>query len=297
MFTATHILSDRFKKEKSPDSALTKEEAAHLLAAYIRYVKKPTLIIGENVYDYIVEEKAENNTKWTSSPANGHASVHRQLTIWGFDALFRDQSSSITNLSGKLSPTAKSYIYAGSVEPDKDEVDMMTINNELVNTYLGHFCSPQLKNKFNTSDPTAYTRFNAHYYNAITIYDWGDYKTAYNELGRALHYLEDITSPPHAALITGNRHSDYEHYARDRVLSSSKLLTTIPSSTYSYMKTTRGEDMCRSFATVSNNYAYIVDLGVLDVNKKAGTKECLHKAQRIVAGLGYRYLEDTERLW
>ncbi len=287
-FVSAHLLTKDDQDKILDHSPLTKAEAAHLLSSYIKYIKRPTLIIGSNVYNYIPEEKnVSNNPKWTSTESGSHPSVHKQLTIWGFSVLFNDKTSSISNLSGKYSATARGYINTGSVDPD-------TLENDS-STFVGHYCNSQLKNKNYTTNPTAYTRFNNHYYNSLVAYDNGGYEYAYKELGRAMHYLEDITSPPHAALITGDDHQNYEVYARNNVISVSQL-TTAPNSTYTYMASTSGQTMCTSFATESEGYDYLVYLADSSTTKKNGTKTCLKKAQRIVAGLGYRYLQDTNRL-
>lgn len=290
---------------------LEKCEAAKILSFYIALNTHPDFIIGTNTLSYIESDPSyeeitmgtisddddnfhsvialnalENmetvSPQWTSSTVNGtKISVHRELTNQGFYILFQDKSSSISNLTGKFSQTARNQIYAGSVAPDSDETS---------NKSAGHYCSPSLKNKYGSTSSTAYTNFNNHYYNAKLYYSWEEYLTAYNKLGRAIHYLEDINSPPHAALITGDNHSNYEVWVRDSI-NSSYYVTTAPSDTYSYMTTSTFKNISISFATYSNSVAN----DCVYNRNIAKTKECLKRCQRAVAGLAYRYLIDTGR--
>ena len=294
----------------NPQGTISKAEVARLLYAYIVLTERPTIVTKTGSLVYIEEdditqnsidtsdsdeddfhreiaEEALSNTgtftpSWTGSDQNGTVmSVHQEMTNQGFYLLFITKENSVTNIRGKYSSTARQYIYDGSIEPDLFE-------NE--NKYAGHYCSPSLKNKYGATNLTAYTQFNNHYYQAKVYYDSGIYATAYNKLGRAMHYMEDINSPPHASLITGFRHSAYETWVRDNFYSS-YWATSVPESTYNFMTTSRFCDIATGFANYSNSVA----TECVNNNNITYTKECLLRTQRAVAGLAYRFLIDTNR--
>lgn len=295
----------------APSDTVKRGDAAKIISFYVALSTHPKFIIGSSVLEYIEDDIASQNIstgqmgtedelfhsniaemqlmegelatpQWTSSTNNGITiSVHRELTNQGFYILFNDKSNSITNIQGKFSHDARQQIYAGSVQPDADETD---------NGSAGHYCSPLLYNKYASDNPTAYTNFNNHYYNAKFYYSWGSYLTAYNELGRSIHYLEDLNSPPHAALITGYYHTAYEEWVRDN-MRTDYYVTTAPSDTYNFMTTSTFRNISIGFATYSDSVANDCIYNY-NISK---TRECLNCSQRAVAGLAYRYLIDTGR--
>lgn len=153
-------------------------------------------------------------------------------------------------------------------------------------------------NKYGETNPTAYTNFNNHYYEAKVAYTLRYWTQAYDELGRAIHYLEDINCPPHAALITNednNKHTNYEVWVRDNFYSS-YWESAATASTYSYMCNSTFFTISYDFATLAKNVA---NSTVHDLSRNntciANTRECLRRTQRAIAGLGYRFLIDTGR--
>lgn len=305
--------------ELLPSDTLKKCEAAKMLSFYIVLNDRPTFITGTTPIEYIhVEENnsneqimteesiSENNESfhaeraeadtttsedfvinWTSR-GDVNTSVHKQITHRGFLILFNDKSNSISNITGKFSPTARRYVYDGCVAPDRTD-DL----GETERFSAGHYCDIYLRNKFLQDDLTAYTKFNNHYYDAKMYYSWGDWQPAYDELGRSMHFMEDTLSPPHSALITGNKHEEYENWVHNN-MRDDYFTTHADSSTYSFMSTSHFCDISRNFATYSSGLADGCIKGS-DSVKISYTRACLTKCQRAVAGLAYRYLIDTGR--
>ncbi|MGI6014254.1 MAG: S-layer homology domain-containing protein [Oscillospiraceae bacterium] len=246
------------------------------------------------------------NTEEGGEEAIGN-SVHKMLTNQGFYILFSDKGSTVSNIRGKYSQDALANIYYGSRAPDIDETDIETNpkTGKETKTYKGHYGSPRvisgqsrIVNKNGETNPTAYTRFNDHYYEAKVAFSHREWTKAYNELGQAIHYLEDINCPPHAALITNeneNRHTNYEVWVRDNFYSS-YWESTASSNTYSYMCNSTFFTISYDFATLAKNVAGST---VNDLSRGstciANTRECLKRTQRAIAGLGYRFLVDTGR--
>lgn len=287
--------NDRFR----PQDKILRSKAASILSVYLIYDQKPTLIVKTGFMSYKKEissftQEASNQLgedvlsifdkgdfRWKSK-GNIPESTHKDLTHQGFSILFHDRGESIRNLMDEYSVEVQAIVENGSVAPDRDEKDHKS---------AGHYCSPSLTNKFHKFSPTAYTRLNNHYYKAVIHYYWGNFKTAYDELGRAIHYLEDINCPPHAGLITGIPHAQYEAWVRD-YMRSDYYIFTAPKSTYHFMSHA-------SLKTVSQNFASLTErvaTACVYEHSTSLTRECLSRAQRAVAGLLYRYLMDTGRV-
>ena len=299
--------NDRFR----PQATILRSEAAKMLSTFLFLDRRPTLITGTTPLTYIETEPATTasisdesdeadsdesfHSQWaeealaesdvvTPSWKSGGTfitSTHKRLTNEGFYILFQDKSGSISNLYGKYSPTAQNYVLDGSVRPDSDEKE---------EDFLGHYCSPSLTNKEHKSSPTAYTNFNNHYYDAKVYYSNANFPKAYDALGCAIHYMEDINSPPHAALVQGSAHQSYEAWVRDN-MRPDYFVSNAPASTYNFMSTTTFRGISTNFATLTNNVAS----ACIYNHSVSGTRECLIRAQRGAAGLLYRFLIDTGR--
>lgn len=293
------------------EEALTRAETAQMITGFLFDRDKPTFITGttpifylgteEVVLSTILSETAADDDEsfhavlagfvpedgvvspnWTSA-GDMNTSVHKKLTNQGFYILFSDKGNSVSNIRGKYSQTALANIFSGCVAPDDNETDG--------DSYVGHYCSPTLLNKNGGNNPTAYTRFNDHYYEAKINYTQRNYENAYAELGQAIHYLEDMNSPPHAALIIGQPHWDYEKFVRDDWRDNLYWENSAPSNTYSFMCNSTFSAISQSLTgTTVKNATYCVTYF-----STADTMEHLKRTQRAVAGLGYRFLIDTGR--
>lgn len=198
------------------------------------------------------------------------------------------------NFSGKLSINAQAYIKEGSKDPDFDET--------YKNTFIWHYYHYGVNGGVGTTKPndygittTAYHKFNDHGYNAKCEYAVRNYDDAYNELGRSIHYLEDINAPHHAMLSTGQPHWDYEDWVRDNFYDT-YWETGSASSTYSYMHNSRYVDISNNFSEIAcSYYAACNNFKSNPTAAKAATAILTKKTQRAVAGVLYGFLADTGR--
>lgn len=303
--------NDRFR----PQATILRSEAAKMLSTFLFLDRRPTLITGTTPLTYIETEPATTasisdesdeadsdesfHSQWAEealaesdivtpswkSGGSFNQSTHKRLTNEGFYILFQDKSGSISNIYGKYSDTAQQYVWTGCVEPDTDPDE-----NGPNKTFVGHYCSPSLTNKKHESSPTAYTNFNNHYYDAKVYYSNANFPKAYNSLGRSIHYMEDINSPPHAALVQGSAHQSYEAWVRDN-MRPDYFVSNAPASTYNFMSTTTFRNISINFATLTNDVAD----ACINARSVGSTRVCLVRAQRGVAGLLYRFLIDTGR--
>ena len=82
-------------------------------------------------------------------------------------------------------------------------------------TFSGHFYDPDTeKNWMGQKSPTARTRAETYFENAITKYNQGDVDSAIDLLGKGTHYVSDLNEPHHASNLTAlnSNHSEFEKY-------------------------------------------------------------------------------------
>ena len=82
-------------------------------------------------------------------------------------------------------------------------------------TFAGHFYDPDTgKNWMGQTSPTARTRAETYYENAVIMYQAGDINRAMDYLGKGTHYVSDLNEPHHASNLTAvnSNHSAFEKY-------------------------------------------------------------------------------------
>lgn len=79
-----------------------------------------------------------------------------------------------------------------------------------------HFYDPYTQKNYHGGNSTAKTKFVEYYDKAVDKYEAGDAESAFKKLGKALHFIQDVNEPHHAANITavdeGSTHSEFEEY-------------------------------------------------------------------------------------
>lgn len=85
-----------------------------------------------------------------------------------------------------INPKYRSCVLFFVTKPDQDEIE---------GAYKHHFYNPATGLNFRGEEETALTKFYKHYNNALKLkHDKRDYG---EELGRAVHFLQDICTPVH----------------------------------------------------------------------------------------------------
>lgn len=220
-------------------------------------------------------------TEWNSN-------VHYNIVREGIAKVKRDiywSGSRLTKLVPGTPFTVEQALLNGVNWPDTWETDVTTGW-----LFSGHFYDADSGcNYAGYTNPTAYTRFNNHYYNAINA---STAQVAYNELAYSLHYLGDLNAPHHAAnvpyALTGDySHSSFESYA---------------DSNYSNYQTSWTGDYWvanGNMLDIANYYSrhakyYIEDAKSFENNRYARAIEStLPYAQSAAAGMIYRFLLQT----
>lgn len=102
-------------------------------------------------------------------------------------------------------------------------------------TFAGHFYDPDTnKNWLGQTSPTAKTRAESYYNQAIERYKAGDITAAFLYLGRGTHYVSDANEPHHASNLTAlnSNHTEFEAYVDDHRTSYKIAGNTFSSSVY-----------------------------------------------------------------
>jgi len=137
------------------------------------------------------------------------AGCHEYISAKAYTILANDQgffgNSAVENVVISL------LISLASMLPDRDEVGLVA--------YAGHFYDPDDETNYvGSTTNTAKTNAKAHYKTALIHAKDGDMETAYEYLGRCLHYIQDASEPHHAANSVStslNSHAFFEKYAAE----------------------------------------------------------------------------------
>jgi phospholipase C len=161
--------------------------------------------------------------EWTES------GTHEYITSVACLILSTDKGFFSTNATAVVAITLS--ISLASLLPDEDE-------NWDGGYYAAHFYNPYTeKNYLSSSSQTAKTKAISHFSTATAAAANGDMDTAYEYIGRCLHYIQDANEPHHAAnkVSTGvNAHAKFEAYAQENMETFLENYTSISSSCYTY---------------------------------------------------------------
>lgn len=130
--------------------------------------------------------------------------THQYIAASALVILNNDKGATVFN-----DPTNSALLMEGADWPDiwGNETDYMT--------FAGHFYDPDTgENWMGQSSPTARTRAESYYKQAVNAYNDGDVESAMSYLGRGVHYASDLNQPHHAAnkVAVLSKHTQFESY-------------------------------------------------------------------------------------
>lgn len=232
--------------------------------------------------------------------------THRLMASNGIFEIKKDKGESIvTNLYEKVNDkgdTGASILMKYATMPDFDENDGGV---GVKGGFKGHFYDPgTAANYVGDKSDTANVRFSNHYNNAVKGYKDGNKELAYQELGRALHYLQDMNEPHHATNLPGLEgtngiyltHDDYEAWVERNFYNYS--LTTAPKEIYDYALNNNVWVIGHESAVNAKKYAYFVKdfrFELNNNNKRTAAKNTVPYAQKITAGVINKFLVDVSK--
>lgn len=180
----------------------------------------------------------------------------------------------------------KELIIEYSNQPDIDE-------NQGVYKY--HFYNLIIEANFMNEKESALTKCKNHFNKAIEFYKDGNKTEACQELGRSIHFMEDMNTPVHTvydqptdAIFKLALHIDFEKEC-DNVCEECKL-KVVPEE-LDYYQVNSLDTIANSAATLSADNFYYLENGKID--KKTIAKNAVSNAQKKVLGMVYKFFSEV----
>ena len=252
----------------------------------------------ERVYDpfgsYEARENSTENSispRWSSGEISDEEWVeigcHESITMVACSVLSNDKGFFSNNSATAIGITL--LISLASLLPDEDEVGILP--------YAGHFYNPITNNNYALeTDNTAKTNAAYHYEQAVLASNNGDMNSAYEHLGRCLHYAQDANEPHHAYNITGINpsHGEFEDFAYEHQDEYIGGMTTLTYETY-YTNALRYnvEKIVHEAAVDAQDYAEDVD-NILNKSQWDEVAEiCLRNAVATSTMIMYKFGQEA----
>lgn len=211
--------------------------------------------------------------------------THQYTTLRGLNILDEVQGG---NYSKFYTQKDRDQIFTYCTKPDEDEIE---------GAYKYHFYNPGTEKNFRGEDDSALTRFIGHYFKAVYYYKAGNREAAFEELGRALHFLEDLNTPVH----TNNQdlfdtafnlafHVSFEEKCVDV---QDKVISWLSEEELRYYELNSVENIAKSCANLANDNFYALYEKLL--SRELVAENSIKNAQKTVAGILYKFYLDVNQ--
>ncbi len=183
---------------------------------------------------------------------------------------------------------ARADLFTYCVQPDFDEN---------IGIYKYHFYNPATGKNFVGENASALTKFTGHYKSAIKYYKSNRLSKAWEELGRALHFLEDINTPVHSnaqvlvdATFQVPDHTSFEELC---IKEQDKHVASMNKDEFRYYYNNKLETIAKAASYVANDNCYAMfEYKTLSREEVAGN--AIINAQKAVAGVLYKFYHDVK---
>lgn len=170
-----------------------------------------------------------------------------------------------------------------------------------------HFYNPSTGKSWNGSTVTARTRFVYYYGSAVSNYNLSYPTTAFQELGKGLHYIQDVNEPHHAANLIAvlSTHLKFEKYVsihRDRLFEKledsiigvvvNKNVINMDCGSFLHESAVRS----KLYSDAANKAKVDSDINIVDDNwDKVGVATLYHSIYD-TASVIYKFMKSTGRI-
>lgn len=232
------------------------------------------------IVDTILEEyqnPGEVSPQWTSGdPDSENYLTHGFITQTATDLLRNNYSP-----ANIFYNNYRSLLTRGSVLPDFDETNGI---------YAWHFYGENGLN-YAGGSTTAYTKCIEHYNTAVQLYTAGSANSAMEELGRALHYLQDVNVPHHAMnkIAAFSNHIAFEQEVEDNM--ASYALTSMVPAIFTLAQDPLG-DIIDYFAVEARGWYDHASSSELSQREMAAAV-CVRNSQRATITILYKFMSDV----
>lgn len=197
------------------------------------------------------------------------------------------QNGNEKNILNEITGNYKDIIISGSLKPDDDE-------NK--GGFKYHFYNPITERNYMGEKENAVYKCKTHYEQAIKNYKLGDKNVAYEELGRAIHFLEDSNTPVHTgydnptdSVVKLPLHVRFEKKCD---IINDKCQATVTLDALAYFKYNSVENIAIASSILALDNFYRLDNKV-DNNEEEIAKSTVLNAQKKVIGLIYKFICDV----
>lgn len=207
--------------------------------------------------------------------------------ILGEERKFSEKENSILK---EISEEYKNHIIEYSLKPDEDE-------NQGAFKY--HFFNPVTERNFLGERKTALSKFEEHFEQALEEYKEGNSANAYEQLGRAIHFLEDLSTAVHTgyenptdSVVKFPLHVSFEKKC-DTV--SNECKPNITTECLDYYEFNLPENIAKSIAFLSTDNFYRLEHVVLEDENELPRNAVLN-AQNRITGIIYKFIKEAAKL-
>lgn len=217
------------------------------------------------------------NTRYKSDDENDP--THSDITAAALSMLIDDKGFWESGINGALIAIS---ICVASMLPDKSEDESYEPGNR------DHFYVPSTGRGLLLSNRSAKNAFTQYFNEAVSDYQ-NDDEDVLLDLGRALHYVQDVSVPHHTIGYLTIAHSAYEAYCADNVDSLLSELPGVTNSMYTSINNKSTNNIIIDMAEESNDYYDSVS-STLDRSEWNDTAETLmQKSAQISAAVIYKF--------
>lgn len=238
-------------------------------------------------------------TQWKSDSddeePNQQIATHQMITLEALSVFIGNYG--FYEADGTTALVIALNLAAASGLPDMKEIGFF---------FAGHFYDPDTgKNYLHATLPTAKSKAESHYSDAKTAlskdatpetpYLLGeDFEKAWEQLGMALHYMQDVCEPHHAAnqTVANSTHGDFEFYVDLWIDSLMPTVPTIPYAFYEQARQKSAGDLTHTAAVIGKLYVDYTTEEYKSQWDEVG-KSCLDNAVWHSARLIYKFFYET----
>lgn len=210
--------------------------------------------------------------------------THKYTTEKGIDLVIAINDTSYQKF---YNPMVKHKLIDSCTKPDEDEKD---------GAYKWHFYNVATGCNYAGERTSALTKFKEHYNSAITYYN-NNIDRSFDELGRSLHFLEDMNTPVHTnnqiigdAVLNSLLHVNFENHC---VEVQSDCIATMSLEECKYYKNNSLKTIGINSAMLANGNFYLLRNQIYSQTKVA--EHSIINAQKAVCGVLYKFYNDVNR--
>lgn len=205
------------------------------------------ILIAE-AYERIFPHDENANVRYKSGENDP---THQTITAQGIEAFMNDKGFFSNDVTLNVVYLLALVVYSGA--PDEISDESYKASN------YDHFYLPSTGEGLPPWERSASDAFVEYYYKAIDQIQRGNMETAMMHLGRALHYVQDVTVPHHTEYALTAAHYNYEAFCYENIEEYISDFTTVDTNSYNSILTTACSTIVESTARVANLYYNYVD--------------------------------------